>query len=263
VVLAEFESTAVAKAFRTLPERWQAVLWYVDIEGIKPAAASTFLGLTPNAVSALALRAREGRRRAYLQSHVSTSSDECKSYSDQLGALVRKALKRSSAEKVQVHLEICAKCTAVLADLDDVQGPMRAAIFPLVAGVSFKAVTSGLLSAGASEAAASVAGTAAKSLVGLSKLTAATMAVSVVAIAATVAVGSTWQTGDNVALGETTTDPAMTVPTRWLDPRCRIRLYPDSGPRKNHLRPTALIPPPRDPPLITCRWCLTQLALPH
>lgn len=56
-----FESSTVAAAFKSLPERWQEVLWYVDIEGMKPAAASEVLGITPNGgVSSLAIRAREG-----------------------------------------------------------------------------------------------------------------------------------------------------------------------------------------------------------
>ncbi|HET6292707.1 MAG TPA: sigma-70 family RNA polymerase sigma factor, partial [Kribbella sp.] len=33
-----FESGAAAKAFASLPERWQAVLWHTEVEGEKPAA---------------------------------------------------------------------------------------------------------------------------------------------------------------------------------------------------------------------------------
>lgn len=43
-VLTEFESTTMARAFQSLPERWQAVLWYVDIEGMKPVAAAPWSG---------------------------------------------------------------------------------------------------------------------------------------------------------------------------------------------------------------------------
>ncbi|MFP3675260.1 hypothetical protein SB724_20815, partial [Bacillus sp. SIMBA_031] len=52
-VLSDLESTIMAKAFKSLPERWQAVLWHVDIEGLKPAAAAPLVGLTPNGVSSL------------------------------------------------------------------------------------------------------------------------------------------------------------------------------------------------------------------
>ncbi|NWL35670.1 sigma-70 family RNA polymerase sigma factor, partial [Paenarthrobacter nitroguajacolicus] len=126
-----FESSTVAAAFKSLPERWQEVLWYVDIEGMKPAAASEVLGITPNGVSSLAIRAREGLRQAYLQGHIKDStSQECEGYPDQLGAYSRNGLSRRAHQKVQSHLESCSRCTALLLDLNDVQSAMRAIIFP-------------------------------------------------------------------------------------------------------------------------------------
>lgn len=65
-IISTFVNEAMRDAFRSLPQRWQAVLWYLDVEGMKPSAASEFLGLRPNAVSSLAKRAREGLRKAYL-----------------------------------------------------------------------------------------------------------------------------------------------------------------------------------------------------
>lgn len=137
-VLEAFESSTMVKAFTSLPERWQAVLWHVDIEGLKPAAAAPFIGLSANGVSSLAIRAREGLRQAYLQSHIGLASDDsCFEYSSQLGKYARDGLKRTSREKVKAHLETCSKCTAVLVELNDVQSSMRAVVFPLVAGVVF------------------------------------------------------------------------------------------------------------------------------
>lgn len=66
-VLWKIEATAIARAFSSLPERWQSILRYVDIEGLRPAAAAPYFGLSPNATSALLLRARKGLKRAYLQ----------------------------------------------------------------------------------------------------------------------------------------------------------------------------------------------------
>lgn len=137
-VVGDLESSIMAKAFKSLPERWQAVLFHLDIEGLKPAAVAPLVGLTPNGVSSLAIRAREGLRQAYLQHHISRSVDEaCDEYASQLGKYVRDALKRTSKEKVDAHLATCAKCTALLMELNDVQGGMRAILFPLVAGVAF------------------------------------------------------------------------------------------------------------------------------
>lgn len=155
-VLDAFESSTLAKAFKSLPERWQAVLWHVDVEGLKPSAAAAFIGLTPNGVSSLVIRAREGLRQAYLQNHINLSEDDsCLEYSSQLGKYARDGLKRTSREKVEAHLEECPKCTALLMELNDVQAGMRAAVFPLVAGVVFTpAVATGYLPGGSGSSAA-------------------------------------------------------------------------------------------------------------
>jgi RNA polymerase sigma factor (sigma-70 family) len=55
----------VLTALQTLPERWQKVLWYTDVLQQKPRETAPLLGITPNAVSALVLRARKGLRVAY------------------------------------------------------------------------------------------------------------------------------------------------------------------------------------------------------
>ncbi|MFK0040062.1 sigma-70 family RNA polymerase sigma factor [Paenarthrobacter sp. NPDC090517] len=131
-----FESRTVAKAFRTLPERWQAVLWYLDVERMKPAAVAPILGLSPNAVSALALRAREGLRRQYLQCHIAEQPDgRCSEFASKLGNFIRGGLSAATERKVRDHLNGCSTCTAALSELKDVQGSMRAVLLPLVTGV--------------------------------------------------------------------------------------------------------------------------------
>ncbi|MFC7743650.1 RNA polymerase sigma factor [Nocardiopsis composta] len=54
------ERSLIARAFLSLRPDWQSVLWYTEIEGIKPAEAAGILGRDPNTVAALAYRAREG-----------------------------------------------------------------------------------------------------------------------------------------------------------------------------------------------------------
>jgi RNA polymerase sigma factor (sigma-70 family) len=135
-VISAFESRTVAKAFRALPERWQAVLWYLDVERMKPAAVAPILGLTPNAVSALAVRAREGLRRQYLQSHLADQADsKCADFASKLGNFLRGGLSIATERKVRNHLHGCSTCTAALAELKDVQGSMRAVLLPLVTGI--------------------------------------------------------------------------------------------------------------------------------
>ncbi len=50
------------RAFRSLPTRWQEVLWYTEIEQMKPAEVAPLLGMKATAVAQLAFRAREGVR---------------------------------------------------------------------------------------------------------------------------------------------------------------------------------------------------------
>src|SRR5450756_395532 len=106
--LAGFERGVVARAYESLPERWQAVLWYTEVEGLQPAQIGPILGLTANGVAALAYRAREGLRQAYLQNHLTTVKDEsCRAVSDKLGAYVRGGLAKRQA-LVDQHLDECA-----------------------------------------------------------------------------------------------------------------------------------------------------------
>ena len=91
--LAGFERGVVARAFHSLPERWQAVLWHTEVEGLTPAEIAPILGLTANGVAALAYRAREGLRQAYLQQHLQDPLDDgCRAVAGKLGAYVRGGL---------------------------------------------------------------------------------------------------------------------------------------------------------------------------
>ncbi|MGO4145928.1 sigma-70 family RNA polymerase sigma factor [Paenarthrobacter sp. YAF11_1] len=131
-----FESQTVTKAFHALPERWQAVLWYLDVERMKPAAVAPILGLSANAVSALALRAREGLRRHYLQLHIADQPDDaCAAFVTKLGNYLRGGLSSAAERKVREHLNGCSKCTAALAELKDVENSMRVVLLPLVTGI--------------------------------------------------------------------------------------------------------------------------------
>jgi RNA polymerase sigma factor (sigma-70 family) len=72
------ERSMAARAFANLPERWQAVLWHTEIRGRRPVEVAPLLGLTANSVAALAYRAREGLRQAYLQAHLAeTTAEHC------------------------------------------------------------------------------------------------------------------------------------------------------------------------------------------
>lgn len=116
-----FDSTATARAFASLPERWRLVLWLTEVEGRRPAEVAPRLGMTPNSVSALAYRAREGLRQAYLAMHVGeVGSLACSATRAALGAHVRGGLSRRDATGVEQHLAACPVCSAVREELSEV-----------------------------------------------------------------------------------------------------------------------------------------------
>ncbi|MPZ63892.1 MAG: sigma-70 family RNA polymerase sigma factor, partial [Propionibacteriales bacterium] len=90
-----FERRTTSRAFASLPERWQLVLWHLEVEGQKPSEIAPLLGMSANSVSALAYRAREGLRQAYLQMHLADAAeDTCRWTNEHLGGYVRKGLSK-------------------------------------------------------------------------------------------------------------------------------------------------------------------------
>jgi RNA polymerase sigma factor (sigma-70 family) len=135
--VADFENSAAAKAFATLPERWQMVLWHLEVEGQKPADIAPLLGMSANSVSALAYRAREGLRQAYLQMHLAdTAAEECRWTTERLGAHVRGGLSKREAAKVDEHLDECPRCAAIYLELAEVNSNLRGIIAPLLLGAA-------------------------------------------------------------------------------------------------------------------------------
>src|SRR5688572_21243948 len=130
-----FESAAAAKAFATLPERWQAVLWHTEVEGQKPAEVALLLGMSANSVSALAYRAREGLRQAFLTMHLQELEDDTCAWTHQnLGAYVRNGISRRDAAKVEHHLTECRRCSALYLELMEVNSNLSGLLAPLLLG---------------------------------------------------------------------------------------------------------------------------------
>ncbi|WP_199423142.1 sigma-70 family RNA polymerase sigma factor [Actinotalea solisilvae] len=156
--LAGFERGVVSRAYSSLPERWQAVLWYTEVEELGPAEIAPILGLTANGVAALAYRAREGLRQAYLQQHLAAPEDEaCTIINKKLGAYVRGGLAKRETLLVESHLEECGTCRALVLELGDVNHGMRLVVAPLVLGAVAAAVLHGVGFGGAAGAAGAAA----------------------------------------------------------------------------------------------------------
>lgn len=160
--MAGLERSLAAKAFARLPERWQAVLWHTEIEGQSPAEVAPLLGLTANGVSALAYRAREGLRQAYLQVHLAESTaGRCQATAEKLGAWTRGGLSKRETAQVESHLDECDRCRALAAELADVNGGLRVvAALVLGIGAAGYLATTAKAGAGAAVAAATTTGAA-------------------------------------------------------------------------------------------------------
>ncbi len=128
---ARVEAQLVAKAFAKLPERWQAVLWQLEVETKAPAAVAPAFGLSANGVSALAVRAREGLRQAYLAEHVGANIPEaCRAYAEALSADTRGRLSRRRQAAVHDHLDQCASCHSLAGELTELNGRLGAILAP-------------------------------------------------------------------------------------------------------------------------------------
>jgi len=139
-VLAELEASLVGRAFAALPERWQSVLWHTAVEGESPAQVAPRLGMSPNAVAALACRAREGLRKEYLQAHLSEREQlerECRKCARKLAAYLRGSLGERDRRRVEGHLDQCDRCAQLLLELREVSGSLRGILAPLILGPLF------------------------------------------------------------------------------------------------------------------------------
>ncbi|KIF75742.1 ECF subfamily RNA polymerase sigma-24 subunit, partial [Streptomyces sp. 150FB] len=133
----EAEQSLAMQAFRSLPERWQAVLWHTTVEEESPSKVAPLFGLSANATAVLASRAREGLKQAYLQAHVSsalTSGGDCARYADRLGAYARGGLRTRAERGLRKHLDECAKCRLAAGELAHVNSGIPALLPVAVIG---------------------------------------------------------------------------------------------------------------------------------
>ncbi|MBR8642432.1 sigma-70 family RNA polymerase sigma factor [Streptomyces tuirus] len=156
----EAERSMAMRAFRSLPERWQAVLWHTEVEDESPSEVATLFGLDANGTRVLASRAREGLKQAYLQAHVSatlTTDEECARYADQLGTYARGRLRTRAERGLRKHLEECAKCRLAALQIEEVAGGIPAVVPVAVIGwfgAAGYAKAAGLIAGGAGAAGA-------------------------------------------------------------------------------------------------------------
>ncbi|MGW1506952.1 sigma-70 family RNA polymerase sigma factor [Streptomyces mirabilis] len=162
----EAEQSMAMQAFRSLPERWQAVLWHTEVEDESPSEIATLFGLDANGTRVLASRAREGLKQAYLQAHVSATlimDEECARYADRLGAYARGGLRTRAERGLRKHLEECAKCRLAAGQIKEVASGIPAVVPVAVIGwfgAAGYAKAVALIAGGAGAGAAGAAGAA-------------------------------------------------------------------------------------------------------
>jgi RNA polymerase sigma factor (sigma-70 family) len=144
----------VLQAYESLSERSQAVLWHTTVEGRPPRELAGILGMSANAAAALAYRAREKLRQAYLQAHLQAAPrPQCEPHRSRLGAYVREGLSRRDKSATDAHLSDCGSCAVLLGELVTVNEMLVPALAP-----SFAATAAATATAGAAAATGGAAG---------------------------------------------------------------------------------------------------------
>ena len=192
------ERNLITRAFTSLPERWRSVLWKVEVEGERPAVVAINFGLSANATAALARRARQGLRAAYLQAHLAAdrSGAGCRSVLEKLGAYTAGSINGSERRRIRAHLGGCASCTSMHAELRDVCSGLRAhaalLAAPLAAVAGWELATAGTSGA----AVGSGLGATVKGVLASAKAQVALVASSATVIGVLGFVAGPWGPGD-------------------------------------------------------------------
>ena len=131
-----FEGGAALEAFRALPARWQEVLWYSEVDGMKPRDISVLLGVAPNAVSALIVRAKRGLRDGWISAQLSgAKTPECREALKNMGTHTRDGLSGRARATLESHLSSCPTCPQALEEARNLSN-LTMSVLPVVAGVS-------------------------------------------------------------------------------------------------------------------------------
>lgn len=133
-------------AFKSLPTRWQEILWYRDVEELPVSECGTYIGMSENSASALLKRAREGFKQAWIAANLDIGrnlSRECEWLIENLPKHMRGKMSVSGIERVQAHLEGCERCAIIAEESEHIHKRLALVIFPALFGgagaVSYKA----------------------------------------------------------------------------------------------------------------------------
>ncbi len=127
VAVETVEHDLASRAFRRLPQRWQAVLWHTTVEEVPPGKVAAILGTGANTVTSLAYRAREGLRLAYLQCYVAdVEPGACADALLHCAAGLRSRVDAEQDATTAAHLAACDRCRGVVEELQGINRAMPA-----------------------------------------------------------------------------------------------------------------------------------------
>lgn len=133
------EDDAIVELLHNLPERWQEVLWYTVVEQMPPREVAPLVGLSPNATSALAVRARDGLRSEWLKYNERSvdGSPTCDWVRKKAPSYTQGRTSKRENARIQEHLDQCQQCRTFVGGVTDFDQTLRAVLWPLVLGVAF------------------------------------------------------------------------------------------------------------------------------
>lgn len=150
----ELDRNLAVSALATLPGTWQQVLWYLDVEGRKPAEVAGLLSISAAAVSSMAYRAREGLKQAYLAQHVieqhQPRSRDCAWSTGKIGSFVRQELGPRATTKLTRHLDGCAQCALAVQEATELNTRIAGVLWPIVLAGGMAALEFGVIAPHAS-----------------------------------------------------------------------------------------------------------------
>ncbi|MGI5444026.1 RNA polymerase sigma factor [Streptomyces shenzhenensis] len=125
--LRNYEHTLAIEALASLSDRWRTVLWCTIVQSQQPAAIASSMGISPNSVAALAYRAKEGLRQAYLTVHLGQQRyhSPCSGYVRRLAAYSRGRLSECASEEMALHVKECVTCGLLYQEIDELNSIFR------------------------------------------------------------------------------------------------------------------------------------------
>ncbi len=131
-----FDHEALGRAFRTLPESWQRILWCLEVDRMRPREVAKLVEMRAGAVSSLAYRARAALRAAWVQEHVESAGTdpECRLVLLDYGDYQTRRLGSRAIKRFEDHVRSCESCPDVIERAKQSSGRIAVIIGGLVLG---------------------------------------------------------------------------------------------------------------------------------